>query len=263
MELFFRTKGDPFRPPLIILHGLWGASDNWLPVANLLSSDFYVILPDLRNHGQSPHSPILDYEVMSNDITSLVAQLNLSQQPFIAGHSMGGKILMYLLLKQPEIAKKAVVIDICPKNYITDLSGLHTRLLNYIETTSLKNFQKRTEIHTDIRAHFTREAEYQILFKNLRKGGKGYTWKINSDAIINHFDALMSWPIATSNAIYTSEILFIKAEYSNYLAKEITAEIKHYFPAARQILLPNTSHFIHVDQPQGLANLLSNFFLSS
>ena len=51
MQLFYREKGIDTHPPLIILHGLWGASDNWLPVADLLSHRFHVILPDLRNHG--------------------------------------------------------------------------------------------------------------------------------------------------------------------------------------------------------------------
>ena len=37
MQLFYREKGIDTHPPLIILHGLWGASDNWLPVADLLS----------------------------------------------------------------------------------------------------------------------------------------------------------------------------------------------------------------------------------
>ena len=46
MQLFYREKGIDTHPPLIILHGLWGASDNWLPVADLLSHRFHVILPD-------------------------------------------------------------------------------------------------------------------------------------------------------------------------------------------------------------------------
>ena len=65
MQLFYREKGIDTHPPLIILHGLWGASDNWLPVADLLSHRFHVILPDLRNHGCTPHSSLFDYTILS------------------------------------------------------------------------------------------------------------------------------------------------------------------------------------------------------
>lgn len=107
MQLFYREKGIDTHPPLIILHGLWGASDNWLPVADLLSHRFHVILPDLRNHGCSPHSSLFDYTILSQDTEELIGRLNLPQRPFLAGHSLGGKTLMHLVLKRPEIVEKS------------------------------------------------------------------------------------------------------------------------------------------------------------
>ena len=83
MKLFFRTIGEGV--PLIILHGLWGASENWLPIAHLLEDKFQVILPDIRNHGQSPHDEAMNYEVMSNDVIELVEDLKLPVPPHIDG----------------------------------------------------------------------------------------------------------------------------------------------------------------------------------
>ena len=74
MKLFYREIGQG--DPLIILHGLWGASENWLPIARLLEDRFRVILPDVRNHGQSPHSNEMDYDVMSDDIIELIESLH-------------------------------------------------------------------------------------------------------------------------------------------------------------------------------------------
>ena len=86
MKLFFRTIGEG--TPLIILHGLWGASENWLPIAHLLEDKFQVILPAVRNHGQAPHDEAMNYEVMSDDIIELVENLKLPVRPHIVGHSM-------------------------------------------------------------------------------------------------------------------------------------------------------------------------------
>ena len=147
MQLFYREKGINTHPPLIILHGLWGASDNWLPVADLLSHRFHVILPDLRNHGCSPHSSLFDYTILSQDTEELIGRLNLPQRPFLAGHSLGGKTLMHLVLKRPEIVEKAAIIDICPQAYTLDRQTMHRSLSEYILTTPLQNFHRRQEIH--------------------------------------------------------------------------------------------------------------------
>ena len=85
MKLFFRKYGDG--PPLIILHGLYGSSDNWVSLAKSISDRFTVYLPDQRNHGQSPHSDVHDYEWMKAGLYELVEELGPGRF-FLAGHSM-------------------------------------------------------------------------------------------------------------------------------------------------------------------------------
>src|SRR5512138_128346 len=99
MELFYRKYGTG--PPLFILHGLFGSSDNWVTIARKLSGYFTVYLPDQRNHGQSPHSDIHNYDSMSRDLFELTEKLEINKL-FLAGHSMGGKVAVNFALKWPE-----------------------------------------------------------------------------------------------------------------------------------------------------------------
>jgi esterase len=69
MKLFCRQFGSG--PPLVILHGLFGLSDNWVSIARELGERYTVYVPDLRNHGQSPHSPVFDFDVLENDLLEL------------------------------------------------------------------------------------------------------------------------------------------------------------------------------------------------
>ncbi|MBN2861513.1 MAG: alpha/beta hydrolase, partial [Bacteroidales bacterium] len=46
MKLFYRKYGEG--PPLVILHGLMGSSDNWVSIAKMISTSFTVYLPDMR-----------------------------------------------------------------------------------------------------------------------------------------------------------------------------------------------------------------------
>lgn len=54
---------------------------------------------DARNHGESPHTDVIDYKSMSADVVQLLTDLGL-QRVNILGHSMGGKTAMTLALTQ-------------------------------------------------------------------------------------------------------------------------------------------------------------------
>ncbi|MCX6234758.1 MAG: alpha/beta fold hydrolase [Bacteroidetes bacterium] len=65
MKLNYRIYGTG--EPVIILHGLFGISDNWVTIGKRLAEHFTVFIPDFRNHGQSPHSPIFNILALTND----------------------------------------------------------------------------------------------------------------------------------------------------------------------------------------------------
>src|SRR5882672_3361100 len=108
MKLFFRESGEG--PPLIILHGLFGSSDNWYTVAKTFALTHRVYLVDQRNHGQSPHSDDFNYTLLTEDLHEFVQDQHL-QDSIVIGHSMGGKTAMNFAVKYPHEIKKIVVVD--------------------------------------------------------------------------------------------------------------------------------------------------------
>lgn len=259
MQLFYRERGQTTHPPLILLHGLWGASDNWLPIARLAGEHFHVFLPDLRNHGNSPHSPIHTYQALSEDIAGFITRLNLPCKPFIAGHSMGGKALMHLLLRKPEIAAKATIIDICPKNYLTGNNDLHSTVLGIIEKIQLPTLKNRKELNIALQQLCPDTNIQQLLLKNIRKTPETFEWKIAPEAIKANLPALAGWPL--TNTTYPQEILFLKGGASEYILSDDIARIRQYFPKAILNTIPQASHNLHTDQPYFLTRALIDFFL--
>jgi pimeloyl-ACP methyl ester carboxylesterase len=75
MDLFYRKFGAG--SPLLILHGLFGLSDNWISIGKQLSKYFEVYLLDLRNHGQSPRSHEFSHEIMAEDVADFCEKLKL------------------------------------------------------------------------------------------------------------------------------------------------------------------------------------------
>ena len=88
MNLFFREEGEGF--PIVIVHGLYGSSDNWLTVGKKLSTSYKVYMIDQRNHGRSPNSEEHSYEAMKNDLAEFFDQQKI-EKAILMGHSMGGK----------------------------------------------------------------------------------------------------------------------------------------------------------------------------
>jgi esterase len=112
VKLFYRNYGSG--EPVIILHGLFGISDNWVTHAKRLAEKYEVFVPDLRNHGQSPHSSAFNYYAMVDDLREFMKDHKL-EKAMIIGHSMGGKVAMNFALEHPYMVHKLVVIDISPK----------------------------------------------------------------------------------------------------------------------------------------------------
>ena len=94
MKLFFKKYGKA-GSDLIIIHGLFGMSDNWNTLGRKFSNHFKVHLIDLRNHGRSPHSSEFNYDVMCEDLIEYIEDYNI-KKPIVIGHSLGGKVAMKL-----------------------------------------------------------------------------------------------------------------------------------------------------------------------
>ena len=112
MELFFRKTGQG--PAVVILHGLFGSSVNWINVAKEISDHFTVYTPDLPNFGKSPHTSELSYDILADAVWKFMDAQNMVSVR-LAGHSMGGKVAMHMALSRPQRLDALVVVDIAPR----------------------------------------------------------------------------------------------------------------------------------------------------
>ena len=140
MILFHKDFGEG--KPLVILHGLFGYSDNWQSHAKILSAYFRVILFDLRNHGKSPWSESHTYENMAADVAESLDALGVPQADFV-GHSMGGKVLMHLTLKHSSYINRLVIVDMGAKAYPMH----HQDIIKAIHSVPLEEITARSQVN--------------------------------------------------------------------------------------------------------------------
>ena len=250
MKLFFRESGQG--PPLIILHGLFGSSDNWFTVAKTFAATHHVYLVDQRNHGQSPHSDDFNYQLLAGDLIEFIAEHGLTGVNVI-GHSMGGKAAMNAAVKNPDPIQKLVVVDIVPKAYPVH----HDKLVTSMKALPLDQLASRTEADSRLAVGVPDADERQFLLKNLvRKNTGGFQWKINLNAIDAHLEEMgegMKYP-----GTFDKPALFVHGTRSRYFKTGDEEEIKKIFPRARFVAL-ETGHWVQAEKPVEFANAVLEF----
>jgi pimeloyl-ACP methyl ester carboxylesterase len=250
MRLYFKEYGKG--EPLILLHGLFGASDNWHTIATRLAERFHVIVPDLRNHGQSPHSDEMDYPLMAGDLAELLAAQGLPGAD-ILGHSMGGKVAMQLALTQPKLVRKLVVADISPRGY----TPLHNEIISALAALDVSSFSARQEIEEMLAGPIPSLNLRRFLLKNLGRGAGGkFEWKINLAGLEENYPSVRA---AVAGTPFAGPTLFIRGGRSEYIQATGEPLIQELFPHAEIRTIENATHWLHADAPDEFVRLVREF----
>jgi pimeloyl-ACP methyl ester carboxylesterase len=250
MKLNFRKYGEG--TPLIILHGVFGSSDNWQTLGKDFSEHFTTYLVDQRNHGKSPHSDTFDYEVMAEDINELMSDEGLDRA-FIMGHSMGGKTAMKFASLYPEKVEKLIVVDISPRFYPPH----HQIILQGFRSVNLDQLESRKQADDEMAEVIHSVMIRQFLLKNLSRDNNGFSWKINLDAIEANIGNIGKG--LDEQEGYTEETLFIGGSKSDYITEADHADIKARFPKARIEMVDGAGHWVHAEKPRKLYELVVEF----
>ena len=256
MRLFYRKIGEG--APLIILHGLFGSSDNWLTIAKKISTSFTVYLPDQRNHGLSPHDEIHNYDSMSDDLYELITELDLKKF-FLAGHSMGGKTAMKFAMKWPEMIQGLMIADISPfsdRKNNAQAYNEHYEILRTITDTDISKAVSRTDVDKLLAERIPFGKVRSLILKNLQiDDNKMFTWKLNARALMNNLDKIMEG-LPFTRQITGFPVLFLKGENSEYISKEDYNSIPRLFPAAEIRVIKNAGHWLQADNPEAVSEAL-------
>ena len=252
VDLYHQTYGED-GPPLIILHGLLGSSDNWHTLSRTVFSErFRVFAVDQRNHGRSPHADRFDYPSMVADLEAFLEQQGL-ESTHLLGHSMGGKTAMHAALEMPERVDRLVVADMAPKAYPSH----HEVLFDALRSLDPKQYDRRREIDADLADVIKSRRIRQFLLKNLTHNGEHYTWKPNLDAIHAHYNEVLKG--IQSDHTFDGPALFVRGAQSDYVADDDWPRIQRNFPQADLATIDDAEHWVHADAPTEFAEVVMDF----
>lgn len=244
---------------MVIIHGLYGSSDNWVIISKKLAERYTVYSIDLRNHGQSPHDPMHTYDAMKRDLAGFFEEQQIGPAVII-GHSMGGKTAMLFAADFPEKTEKLIVVDIAPKDYLEMESEsqyhLHRAILMAMMEVNFDLVKTRQDVEDVLAEKIDNPRIRQFLLKNITpdKLAGRLKWKLNVEALYNNLEEIVQGgnyrKFLDRIPVTAYPVVFIRGLESNYIKDEDVRLIKKIYPEANIVDIPNAGHWLHAEQPE-------------
>ncbi len=257
MELFYRKEGTG--SPIVIVHGLYGSSDNWLNLGKHLAEKHTVYMVDQRNHGRSAFASSHTYNDLRDDLEEFFDQHNI-EKAILLGHSMGGKVAMWFAADFPERIEKLVIADIAPKDYLLLKEEgqfyLHRNILLAMQEIDFSQVKSRSDVDDFLAERIDDERVRQFLLKSVErnKKTKQYQWRVNAEVLYDHLDEIVGgvnklW-FDDRIPITAYPVIFIRGLLSKYIQDEDIKLIKEIYPEANVVNIPGAGHWLHAEKPK-------------
>lgn len=260
MTLAYREFGTG--TPLIILHGLFGQSDNWNTLAkNFAEKGFHVFTVDQRNHGLSPHSDEWTYEAMAKDLKEFIDEHHLDA-PILLGHSMGAKTVLFFEQNYPGIASKLVIADMAARMY----PAHHQEVLAALHAVDFNTIKTRKEAEAIMDQYIKDFGTKQFLLKNIYWSDRTpaakvsennrMDWRFNLKVISENYNNVsVEVPPFTSNV----PALVVRGERSSYVNQNDIEDFKKRFSSCTIETIAGAAHWVHAEKPKEFFDCVVRF----
>ena len=247
-----QTFGDATdHPTLLIVHGLFGSGRNWRAIAKRFSRGRQVVTVDMRNHAGSFWHDDHRYCDLADDLahclSSIVGPVD------VLGHSMGGKAVMVLALRNPPNLNRLIVADIAPVAY----SHSQTPNITAMRGMDIARVTRRSEADKMLSDQIADAATRAFLVQNLELSENGARWTLNLDALANNMDDIIGFPNITGT--FQNATLFVKGGLSDYVMPEHLPKIKQLFPNLNVQEIEGAGHWLHAEKPQAFIKTVADF----
>ncbi|KAJ3210353.1 hypothetical protein HDU67_005386 [Dinochytrium kinnereticum] len=221
--------------PLVILHGLFGSKQNWRSLSKAFAQKLgsSVVAVDLRNHGESPHSPVHTFDAMSADVDLLLDTLRMPVVNLM-GHSMGGKTAMHYALEHQNRIEKLVVVDIAPsRQRLSSVFGSYVQQMKLVDQSNVKSPAEADKILSQT---IKEQSIRQFLLTNLKLVNGTLRFRVNLDALGKCLkEDIAGFPHLTTGVTLNKPSLFLRGTRADYIPKSSEKDIQSLFPQSKLI----------------------------
>jgi pimeloyl-ACP methyl ester carboxylesterase len=253
-------------PPVVLIHGMLNSSSHWQSVALELAREHTVIAPDLIGHGDSA-APRGDYSLGAHaaSIRDLLAAIGI-ERATIVGHSLGGGVAMQFFYQFPQRVERLVLIS---------SGGLGQQVSPMLRTAALPGVSALLSLTIQPRLLAALAGGGRRMRERALSGGvhlqaiaRALRPLENADARQAFLTTLRSVIDVHGQRVSATDRLYLLETMPTMIVwgeRDHTIPLEHGRLAHEAIphsffkTLPDAAHFPHLEDPQGLSRLLSEF----
>jgi pimeloyl-ACP methyl ester carboxylesterase len=262
--VIYRIAGSG--PPVVLIHGMLNSSSHWRSVALNLAGEHTVIAPDLIGHGDSA-APRGDYSLGAHaaSIRDLLAAVGIDRATLV-GHSLGGGVAMQFFYQFPQRVERLALVssgglghEVSPMLRTAALPGMsrllsmtiHARLLGALQDTGGRLRDRGHDWGVYLQA-VTRA------LRPLENAGAREAFLQTLRAVIDVHGQRVS---ATDRLYLLGSIptMIVWGERDHTIPVSHGRRAHAAIPGSRFRTLANAAHFPHLDDPDGLSEVLRSF----
>jgi lipase len=249
--LHIHEYGPSDGSPLLALHGVTGHGARWQKFAEQYLTDYRVIAPDLRGHGQSLAVPPWTLEQHAADLLELIDSYRLDSVA-VMGHSFGGAIALHLSRLAPQRIQKLLLLD--PAIGL-DPAGC----LEEASMESKQTFPTREEAVAQQQrnwANIAAEAVEAEVDANWHETEAGWTQRFTLPAVITAWGEMARPAVLPHPGTPT---LLVPALQEDLVRPELVQGLKIALEDDLQVVSLDCGHMLYLEKPDELAELVTTF----
>jgi pimeloyl-ACP methyl ester carboxylesterase len=266
--VIYRTAGGG--PPVVLIHGMVNSSHHWREVALRLADGYTVIAPDLIGHGDSA-TPRGDYSLGAHAavIRDLLTAIGVGSAT-IVGHSLGGGVAMQFFWQFPQRVERLVLVssgglghEVSPLLRSAALPGASAALRVVAGRRSLAALGRVAavlEARGSARGVYVRAVERAL--RPLERPGSREAFLQTLRSVID----LQGQHVSATDRLYLLgpvPTLIVWGERDNTIPVQHGRAAHQSIPHSRFETLPRAAHFPHLEDPEGLADVIRDFIATT
>ncbi|XP_027176938.1 protein ABHD11 [Coffea eugenioides] len=281
-EEVLSSPDKPYTYTAFILHGLLGSGRNWRSFSRSLASSlsgWRMVMVDLRNHGKSAEitglSPPHTIGSAARDLADLVKSKGWDWPDVVIGHSLGGKVALDFARSCARgdygehacLLKQLWVLDSVPGKVDPEESdGEVEQVLQTLQCLPSSIPSRKWLVDHMMKRGFSK-ALSEWIGSNLKRSGDQETWAFNFEGAIQMFNSYREtdyWSLLDEPP-KGMEIAIVRAENSDRWTQDTIQRIQRL--AAKRVdeadgkvsyhVLSKSGHWVHVDNPKGLLQIVT------
>ena len=256
------------RKTAFVLHGVLGSGQNFRRFTQMLAGErpeYRYVLVDLRHHGQSTGAPRPNtLSACAADLTELGHALGAQPQVLI-GHSFGGKVAVEYARQGAPSLEQVWVLDSVPGAQEEVNQTEVSAVMAAVRAVPMPAASRR-DVVTHLTGHSGLSSGLgEWMTTNLKRQGDHYVWTFDLKGIeelMADYYQVDLWEFL-AQARQRPEFRLVVAERSDRWTPELRARARA-LPAQSRVIyhdLPNSGHWVHVDNPEGLLRLIVTHLL--